>query len=534
MFRALLSLSIVFFVFLRAAGPAHAQDAPAKLAAGEAVTRELKGGDVHSFQLDTSAGQFLQLVVNQIGIDVVVLLYGPDGAKLAEVDSPNGTTGPEPVFVIAKAGGEHRVEVRSLEKTAPAGRYEVRLVELRAATPLDEKRIAAERLFAEATMFYSQGTAEGFRQAVAKYTESLPLFREVGEQGRLAAALQAVGFIHFERGETERAADFYQQTLDIRRASGDRRGLAESLNNLANVHNRRGEFPRAVELLEQSLSIFRELGDGANAGIVLGNIGTIYALMSEDRRALEYFGESLPLLRAAGNRYSEILALNHVGNSHIDLGEPQQALEAYQRAYELSLSLGNKTAQATALAGLGRAYAVFGDTAQAVRVRLQALELGRAAGDGGIESNTLFELGDSYFQLQDYARSVDYSLRAAEKFRAEHAAVGGQRLQEPRPRPHGRGRLRARRRGVREGAPAHPLGRRQVQRGAGAQRLRRGLREDEGVRARAPDVRPGGRATARARRAAQPLGRALRRGAHGARARPPRRVAEERRRGHLD
>jgi hypothetical protein len=39
---------------------------------------------------------------------VVVALFGPDGKKLTEVDSPNGTQGPEPVHWITAASGIYR------------------------------------------------------------------------------------------------------------------------------------------------------------------------------------------------------------------------------------------------------------------------------------------------------------------------------------------------------------------------------------------------------------------------------------------
>jgi hypothetical protein len=89
---------------------------------------------------------------------VVVTLFRPDGEKLKEVDSPNGTQGPEPVSFIVEASGNYRLEVRALEKDAPAGRYEVRIEELRAATTQDRSRVAAEQAFTQAEALRVQGT----------------------------------------------------------------------------------------------------------------------------------------------------------------------------------------------------------------------------------------------------------------------------------------------------------------------------------------------------------------------------------------
>ena len=69
----------------------------------EKVERALSGGEAHSYRITLGTGQYLRVVVEQKGIDVAVTLFAPNGQKLAEVDSPNGTQGPEPVAWIAQA-----------------------------------------------------------------------------------------------------------------------------------------------------------------------------------------------------------------------------------------------------------------------------------------------------------------------------------------------------------------------------------------------------------------------------------------------
>ncbi|MFL6275767.1 MAG: PPC domain-containing protein, partial [Blastocatellia bacterium] len=98
---------------------------------GKPVERELSGSQSHSYKIALATGQYLHVVVDQRGIDVVVALFGPDGTKLIEVDSPNGTNGPEPLSWIAESTGLYRLEVRSLEKDAKQGSYEVKIETLR-------------------------------------------------------------------------------------------------------------------------------------------------------------------------------------------------------------------------------------------------------------------------------------------------------------------------------------------------------------------------------------------------------------------
>ncbi|HNH85452.1 MAG TPA: hypothetical protein PL157_24000, partial [Acidobacteriota bacterium] len=76
-----------------------------------AEPQTLNPGEKHTYPLKLKTNDFLKLVVEQKGIDVVVRLLGPDGTKLAEVDSPNGTQGPEPLSSIVEQSGSYTLEV---------------------------------------------------------------------------------------------------------------------------------------------------------------------------------------------------------------------------------------------------------------------------------------------------------------------------------------------------------------------------------------------------------------------------------------
>ncbi len=174
-----------------------------KLERGKPIDRELIGDQAHSYSIILRAGQYLHIVVDQRGIDVVATLFAPDQKTLAEVDSPNGTEGPEPLSFVAEDSGSYRLQVRSPEKAAAAGRYQVRIDELRPATAQDKSRIAAEDAFKQAEVLHGQGAAETLRGAIAKYQESLPLFRTAGDRGGEALAHNGLGLAYSSLGEKQ-------------------------------------------------------------------------------------------------------------------------------------------------------------------------------------------------------------------------------------------------------------------------------------------------------------------------------------------
>lgn len=142
--QSLITLLILTFVCISTVKTVKAQSKSATLQPGIAIENELASGQSHVFSITLEENQFLQIVVNQHGIDVVVRVSSPEGKSLGEFDSPNGTEGPENVSLVSVTPGVYSVEVAPLgraENISP-GRYEIKIVELRPAT--DEELVTGK------------------------------------------------------------------------------------------------------------------------------------------------------------------------------------------------------------------------------------------------------------------------------------------------------------------------------------------------------------------------------------------------------
>src|SRR6266851_9741532 len=87
---------------------AGAQQIP-ELKPNTSIESPLSGGQTHEYRMVLDKGQFLHAVVQQKGIDVEVVLLGPDGKRIGHMDSPNSLWGPEPMVAIADVPGEYRL-----------------------------------------------------------------------------------------------------------------------------------------------------------------------------------------------------------------------------------------------------------------------------------------------------------------------------------------------------------------------------------------------------------------------------------------
>ncbi|MFN7928448.1 MAG: CHAT domain-containing protein [Blastocatellia bacterium] len=423
---------------------ALAQEA-ALLVTGKPVARELSGGATHAYHISLTAGQFLRAVVEQRGINVLVTLYNPQGEKIAELDSPVGAEGPEPVSLLAETSGTYRLEVRSLQQNAPAGCYEVKIEEIRAATVQDKDRIAAERAFAEATIAY-QGSAESLRLGIEKYEKVLPLWQALQDRGQEAFTLSTIGHLYKNLGEYQQARAYYQRALPLHQAAGKRGGEALTLYQMGAVAGDLGEPQKAISLYQQALALHQELGDRSMEAATLGNLGVIYSGLGEQEQALELFqraltlkravrdpyGEAtllnniglvqnyrgeqqaaldsyhraLPLYRALNERGGESTTLNNIASLYSDLGEPQKALELLEQVRQIKHTTGNRIEEATALNNLAVAHANLKEQQKALSYYQQALALSR--GVPSMEATALINIGKTYSDLGDYRKALEY------------------------------------------------------------------------------------------------------------------------------
>ena len=185
-------------------------------------------------------------------------LFTPDGKKISEADSEHLTEGSETISAIAEATGAYRIEVRSVEKTAKTGRYEIKIEELREATAEDKYRVAGEPIFREAKQL-QDGTLEAKRKSIEKYHEALELYRRASDRKGEAQTLNSIGTVYWSLGEMQKALEKYNEALPLRRAVGDRSG--EAVTHF-NEHRRRsiGHWERCRRRWRRTMRLCRSIG----------------------------------------------------------------------------------------------------------------------------------------------------------------------------------------------------------------------------------------------------------------------------------
>src|SRR6266404_3089820 len=183
------------------------------LKSGDTLDRELAGGQSHSYRIEVAANQFLHIVVEQHGIDVVLSLSDPHGVELSKVDRPNGSRGRETISMIAPANGYYNLNIRTLESVTAQGRYQLLVTPLRPAKAQDQIWITAEQTVTAAEDLRAEGSAESVGQAIEKFNHTADLWRSLDEPYEEAIALYGSGVSCTALGENQRGIEYFNRAL---------------------------------------------------------------------------------------------------------------------------------------------------------------------------------------------------------------------------------------------------------------------------------------------------------------------------------
>lgn len=390
-------------VALLAAAPS-----PSSLIPGQPVEREMAAGQSQVFQMELPAQGAWRIAVEQRGLDVVLEISGPDGKRLAAVDSPLDRQGPETALLEPVAAGLYRVEVRAREPGAPAGRYEIRIDELPGESEADRHRLAAERAVTRAGVRYLEGTPEARRQAIAEHRQALEEWRAIGDRLQEARSLYALAVLARLVNDTRQALAWGQEVLPLWQARGDRLWEGATWNEIGLDRWLLGESAEGKAAFEKALNLQWQSGDRYGEGVALSNLCLMDLSRGELRAGLACYDRALPVLHEVMAQGLEGSALLSVGRAYDVLGEPDQARDRYQQALERMRATADKGGEARTLNHLGLLRYALGDYQEATAHFGQALEAFRALDDRRWQAVVLYNLGLVCQSLGERPRALSY------------------------------------------------------------------------------------------------------------------------------
>ena len=448
--------------FRRAAQPAPRSEAT-RLTAGEAVERELANSDQHGYELDLRADQYASVTLDAHGIHAIAAVIGPDGGVISEFVKEDRNYGHEHLEIVAESSGLYRVLVKPALNNLPAGRYVIRLDEIRKAT-VDDRDMAetllllgsARRLLDEGNFGDARGAAEralaigervrgaedpnvaaivvllgdiaaglqNSRLATSLYERAEKVFEQkLGDQHPMTASVwELLGGTYYRTGRRPDAEKVTARALEVsERALGPNHPLvARCLGMLALLRHAIGDFEKAEEADRRAMGIVeRSLGTN---DLLYGELLNDLALVLNDRN--HDYAESEKLLRKAleidetllgPQSYKASIALQNLAMIARQRKNYDQAEEYNRRVLAIRERIigPDHPDIAPILNNLALVYRDKGDVPKSLETHFQALRIWEQSA-GPYNNGTMFSLGNiarTYAAIGDTARAIEFQRR---------------------------------------------------------------------------------------------------------------------------
>jgi len=377
---------------------------------GQPVRRELRTGASDHFRLPLASGQVIDLQVEQDGIDVSLILWGPDGERLLALDTPTGDRGTERLSDLAEVGGIYRLEIRGGKVSGGRGSYVVRLASPRPAGPQDRWR-------AQACREYSRGEslkASSPRGALAPYKAAFRLWTHLGDREQAGIALYRSAWILLELGDERGALKAFER---LRPIVEDPEMLLSVLNSVINLSTRLGETQRALRTGDQALKLARRSRNPSVQAAMLNNLGMVYRSLGESDLALTFFDESLKKWKEVGAHDEHARALSNRAEIVLALGNPKPALGMANEALRILEEAGAPGGVGDAYRIRGIAFRLIGSRTVALRHLEMACAQARLANSRWDEELSLNYLGSAYLEVGNLQQARAAFARAGESAR---------------------------------------------------------------------------------------------------------------------
>jgi tetratricopeptide (TPR) repeat protein len=252
-------------------------------------------------------------------------------------------------------------------------------------------------------------------EALKYYFEYAFFSQRKKDERSLADAYINIGWLYHQRGEYEKAKDFYGRALTLSRERADRLHEAQAMRKMAVWHMDREENDKALELLTKSSEINRSRPRSSEHAYNLAcdyfDMGLVFFNKNEPGTAREFYEKSLKLFQRLELKNELSDCYYNIGEIHLFEKRYEQALEYYMKGFVIDFAQDNKPNLAGGYGMIGELYMEMGNTEKAEESFNKGIEISK-------EIQAPLELASAYRNLGSIYKQGGRINKAREYFRS--------------------------------------------------------------------------------------------------------------------
>lgn len=309
------------------------EPAPAVLREGFEEASAIAVGPVRRYAADLPAEAFLEVQVEQQGVDLTLAARCLGRTDLVS-DTPNGRRGPERLLLWMAEASSCSIELEATEADEDA-RFEIRVAALRPGSELDRLAAEAFAVGTQADEHRRSGSPERLDLAAATYRREQELWRELGAVEGQVHALDGLARVLDRQHRRQQRCEVMEALAEIYERQGNRSAEARALADLGELRVELGQHAEGQAALEAGLALLAGELEPETEARIWNALGNLHQAQGRYGSATSAYQRSVPLWNALGRPRDEATARANVAFLLAELGEAERSLDEIARAREL-------------------------------------------------------------------------------------------------------------------------------------------------------------------------------------------------------
>lgn len=216
----------------------------------------------------------------------------------------------------------------------------------------------AVTLFYRAKLRLAGGDLSG---AEAELRAGIGMAGRLGDHRYLSGCHDALGNLHYLRGDPVQALRCHERALEVRRRHGTPLQMAGSLSNMADARFEAGQQELALTGVREALSVARRIGSTALEGAALAMLGQLECRLGEITTAESSLTVAIERTGAIGDLPTRCEATLARCATRLASGRAAEALDDAVAARELAVRMGDRYLRAISCQAMAMATFATGD-----------------------------------------------------------------------------------------------------------------------------------------------------------------------------
>lgn len=209
-----------------------------------------------------------------------------------------------------------------------------------------------------------------------------------------------------EKGDYEKALDYYMEALRINHSVENTEGIAVNLINLAVIYQKQGNIPEAKKIIDM-VFLITDINNSIKAEAAFEK-ARLFLKEKELSKAGEWVNKSMTLNKGIreGSRW------NLLGRIALMEGNYSEALTAASTALKLNSVNKQKTEEANSLRLIAEIKALTDKLEESTEAYIKALEIDKESGDSKKIAMDLMGLGELSLKYGRLQNAINFYMRA--------------------------------------------------------------------------------------------------------------------------